>query len=213
MLQTQTQILGSMAFAISPGEAINEVLAILPATFFHGFLEELDDLDSRKQLKIRKNKVKNQGKKTKAQGNRNRHQLPLLKAEKNVEASSSFFQDVFDILRPSLMWLSINSPSSEPGLLRSWWHIPKRALFDAETAWASRSKSPADRCWKPKFAAILVHLKGTSCGTRWNRKRQHCRGSSCVPFPAPGPPRTKITLGPKFLHCKPVQNKDRNASF
>lgn len=24
---------------------------------------------------------------------------------------------------------------------------------------ASRSKSPADRCWKPKFAAIRVHLR------------------------------------------------------
>ena len=25
---------------------------------------------------------------------------------------------------------------------------------------------------------------------------------SCVPFPAPGPPRTKMTLGPKFLRSQ-----------
>mmetsp|Transcript_28262 Transcript_28262/g.66410 ORF Transcript_28262/g.66410 Transcript_28262/m.66410 type:complete len:296 (+) Transcript_28262:2361-3248(+) len=41
---------------------------------------------------------------------------------------------------PSLMWLSINSPSSDPGLFLS-----------------SRSKSPADRCWNPKFAAMRAH--------------------------------------------------------
>lgn len=90
---------------------------------------------------------------------------------------------------PLRMWLSISSPKAEPGVFLS-----------------SRSKSPADRCTYLNFCTkeyATIRIKYYIQLFITSTILAHC-----VPFPAPGPPRTKTTFGSsaaillKFLERK-----------
>jgi len=81
---------------------------------------------------------------------------------------------------PFVMWFSIKSPNSDPGLLRS-----SRSKSPAinpthqfSISFIQKTHIPAERCTNPNFSTIFEH---------W------------VPFPDPGAPKTNTTLGLAIL--------------